>query len=135
MRPAILALVALLAGCSSPSANGSLHSEAGVLGTWNFQPKTCRGGGELEFDGVDLSDGVRNVRVLNDPAKGYVVTISPDGDPARPAVVLTAASCHLFVCSVSGDPAVDATGRAELDCTTDGNGQVTGLLTFDNCGS
>jgi hypothetical protein len=133
-RRLLLVLATLAAGCLQTTESGTLRSTGSPLGEWTMTPTMCIGGGAFEFNGVDLSDGLRNVRLIDDPAKGFLVTVSPDGDPARPAVLLTPQGCARFSASLTGDPANDATGQLELDCDL-GSGRFSGSVAFANCGT
>ena len=121
----------LLFACTSPRLAGSLVSEGGALGSWTLVPSTCSSGSSREFNGADLTDGTRNVRLVDDPAKGYVVTVAPDGDPARPAAIFTPVSCTEFCAEIVGG----TTGSLALDCPSDGRGRLHGRVDFADCDS
>jgi len=104
-----------MTACCDPgsSATGVLHATGDPLGTWDFVPNaTCRNGYDGDFIGVDLSDGVRAVRFLADPAYGYTLVIATGGDIAYPTVVYHAADCSTFEANLSTDSG-DDNGDAE----------------------
>ena len=123
------ALFVLVVACSSPTFDGSLAS-TGTLGTWSFAPNSCRSGAAREFDGVDLFDGMRAVRLVLDPAKGPTVTVSNSGDPAFPSAIFGMPVCTQLVASVShedGDTAV-VDGDFTLACPG-----LAGHIDFSSC--
>lgn len=132
---ALVAIALLASACSPPFVSGTLTSVQGALGSWSFTPTHCRSGSAREFYGVDLSDGTRNIRLIDDSAKGYVVTVAATDDPAVPTELLTPLSCGRFAASLSGSTDEQSTGSLDLDCSTPEGGHLQGNVTFENCGS
>ncbi len=109
--PVVLVLVLVLAACCDPGPNatGVLHAAGDPFGTWDFvpDPTSCTNGYDRDFIGVDLTDHVRVVRFLADPAYGYTLVIATGGDIAYPAAVFHAADCATFEVSLTTDPGDD----------------------------
>ena len=115
----------LLLACG-PSLGGSLEA-SGALGDWTFQPRDCRSGDKREFNGVDLFDGDRTVRLVVDPSKGPTVTLANNGDIARPDDIFATPVCSQLDAHVSDDDATVA-GDFTITCPV-----LTGTIAFDNC--
>src|SRR5690349_4328093 len=135
-RLAPLCAAALLAACAPDTrVSGSVAVTGSALGEWTLAPTSCVAGSDAEFYGVDLSDARRNLRVDDDPLKGYVVTVSPDGDPGDPRAWLSPTSgCKQFAASVQGesDGWGALSGSLILDCTLDTGAQVAGRIDWSD---
>jgi len=106
MRSWLVVSIVAMSACFVPgsSVTGALHANGGSLGTWDFVPNaTCKNGHGGDFIGVDLSDGVRAVRFLQDPSYGYTLVIATNGDLHYPTAVYHAADCATFQASLSTD--------------------------------
>src|SRR5256885_1002806 len=116
---------ALLLACG-PSLGGSLDA-SGSLGTWTFVPHDCRSGDKREFNGVDLFDGDRAVRLVVDPSKGPTVTLASDRDLARPDDIFARPVCSQLDAHVNDDNGTVA-GDFTITCPN-----LAGEIAFDNC--
>ena len=110
MRRIVVALVAVTSACDlagepAPTATGLLQASGGMLGTWDFvpSPALCVSGDAHEFGGVDLADGTRAVRLVDDPATGYALVVAIGGDPSYPTVVLQPGDCARFEATLAHD--------------------------------
>jgi hypothetical protein len=131
------ALTATAACVPSAQVSGSVTVNGPSLGSWTLRPRCCASGDDHEFLGADLTDGKRALRVVDDPLKGYVVTLAPDGDPADPRAWLSpGASCPRFGAQVaqSADDG-GVSGFADLDCALGDGTTVSGRVDFAECGA
>jgi hypothetical protein len=134
-----LAAPALFTGCNGMEVSGSLHSDKGTLGTWDFSPTSCLNGQSREFVGADFGDGAKNVRLVQDPVSGgWFVTISLSGDPGRPDAILSPSMCQTLSANLHQDDTgnqqeASVEGSLVLACTTPGGGSLTGRLDFSGC--
>jgi hypothetical protein len=124
------AIIVLVAACVPSSATGELQASGGTLGTWTFIPSSCRSGAAREFDGVDLFDGVRAVRLVVDPSKGPTLVVALGGDPAMPSAIFPASVCTRFDQNVvvDGDGDESVTGSFDVTCT-----DLAGSIRFTSC--
>jgi hypothetical protein len=128
-----LALLAVVAACHPMRVSGALSSDGGTLGSWDFTPGACSSGETYEFYGVDLTDGARNVRLVNDSAQGWVVAVSLSGDAGDPSTLLDAGVCGTLDASLGTPDDGSLGGDLSLDCATPGGGALSGSLHFRNC--
>ena len=118
-------MLGLVLACG-PTLDGSLQA-TGQVGAWTFAPARCRSGDAREFNGVDLFDDVRAVRLVIDPSKGPTLTLANDGDLARPADIFAEPVCSQLDASVTDD---DGTVTGSFTITCPG---LTGAIRFDSC--
>jgi len=132
MKPLACAFALAIAACTSPSMSGGMQSTGGALGTWSFAPHTCHSGDAREFNGVDLDDGVRAVRLVIDPSKGPVLTISLRDDPAYPSAIFDPPNCGQFTATCNEDSG-SVSGEFAVDCAAGVGGRIQGQIWFSDC--
>lgn len=136
-RLALACAACALAACQpATTLSGAVQSTGAALGDWLLAPTRCTAGDNAEFNGVDLSDGRHNLRVDDDPLKGYVVAVAPSGDPGAPRAWLSPTSgCASFAATVAADDdGWDGSGGSLiLDCALDAGGAIAGRIAWDHC--
>jgi hypothetical protein len=139
-------LLALGAGCDPTTVHGALAFRGPTPSTWDFAPTSCSNGDTREFYGADLSDGAADVRLIQDPVVGWLVTIARHGDPAKPDALLGIhSSCARFDVSLEYDRCTrcgkndtdedDSTmsGHLDIDCSLAADTGVSGRIDFQYC--
>jgi hypothetical protein len=114
-------------GCIA-NVDGDVRSTGGALGAWRWHPTMCRNGDAREFLGADLSDGKIDLRLVDDPSKGYALVIALGNDPAYPTAVLYPQSCTRFDASTTDND----DGNFQIDCPLPGGG-LSGSASYSDC--